>query len=62
MDLGRDPTEGFFRVDCSHTVNISGALSDPVPIYTVFEHWPLATPTMHGCVIHVGVSFESPSM
>ena len=34
MDLGRDPTAGFSGLIVIGTVDIVGALSDPVPIYT----------------------------
>ena len=41
------------------TVNITGALSDPVPIYIVVQHWLLAI--NHDCITNWFV-VESPSM
>ena len=48
MDLGRDPTAGFFRVDCYRygTVNIIGALSDQVLISILLSNIGFWPPTM----------------
>ena len=61
MDPGWDPTAGFFS-GLIVTVSVlltSGALSDPVLIHTVVQHWLLAID--RDCIA-VGLSFESPSM
>ena len=43
MDQGRDPQQPFSGLIVIGTVNIIGVLSDPVSIYTVVQHWRLAT-------------------
>ena len=56
MDLGQDPTAGFFSgLIVIGTINITGALSDLVPSYTVVQHWLLATD--HDCIA-VGLSLS----
>ena len=43
MDRGQDPSAGFLGLIVIVAVNIIGVLNDPVPIYTVVQHWLLAT-------------------
>ena len=49
----------FFQGWLLSVLLTSGALSEPVPIDTVVQHWLLAID--HDCIA-VGLSFESPSM
>ena len=42
MDPGQDPTASFFQGWLLSVLLTSGALSDPVPIDTVVQHWLLA--------------------
>ena len=59
MDPSWDPTAGFFQGSLLSVLLTSDALSDPVPIDTVVQHWLLATDC--DCIA-VGLLFEFPSM
>ena len=60
MDPGWDPIEGFFsELIVISAVNIISVLSDPVPFYTVVQHWHLSINRDH---VAVGFVIESPSM
>ena len=69
MDSGQDNTEKFWGLIVISAVNIIGVLSDPVPIYTVVQHWILAIDcdciaigfslSLHPCSIHEDESVDS---